>query len=233
MKKLRNFTVFIILAALALAVHGNLPSAFTQGAVDRYSTNVSATKAPYVRSTPSATPAPSPSPTPTPKPTPTPIPTPSPTPRPTAKVGDRGDAVMQIQQRLADLGYLKGAVDGVYGKQTAAAIRAFQTAIGLDATGEADEVTSRELFFRFTKAAATPVVTRTPKPTKKAELSFPEYRDSASKGTKYVLNKNTKKFHRPNCTHVKKIKPKNYKEYTGTRDEVINMGYVPCKVCDP
>lgn len=49
----------------------------------------------------------------------------------------------------------------------------------------------------------------------------------------YVLNKNTKKFHYPTCTSVKDIKPSNRQDYTGTHDEVVNMGYVPCKKCNP
>lgn len=54
-------------------------------------------------------------------------------------------------------------------------------------------------------------------------------------GTKqaYVLNTNTKKFHYPDCRSVKQMKKKNRKDYTGTREEVINMGYVPCKNCNP
>lgn len=49
----------------------------------------------------------------------------------------------------------------------------------------------------------------------------------------YVLNTNTKKFHYPDCRSVKKMKDKNRKDYTGTRDEVIEMGFVPCKNCNP
>ena len=29
------------------------------------------------------------------------------------------------------------------------------------------------------------------------------------------------------------MKNKNKKTYTGTRQQVINMGYVPCKNCSP
>ena len=49
----------------------------------------------------------------------------------------------------------------------------------------------------------------------------------------YVLNTNTKKFHKPSCSSVNKIKQSNRKDYTGTREEVINRGYVPCKNCNP
>lgn len=49
----------------------------------------------------------------------------------------------------------------------------------------------------------------------------------------YVLNKNTKKFHKPTCASVKKIKAKNYEAFTGTREEAIANGYDPCKNCKP
>lgn len=49
----------------------------------------------------------------------------------------------------------------------------------------------------------------------------------------YVLNTNTKKFHLPGCASVKKIKEKNYKAFTGTREEAIAQGYDPCKNCKP
>ena len=54
-----------------------------------------------------------------------------------------------------------------------------------------------------------------------------------SRETTYVLNTNTKKFHYPTCSSVDDMKEKNKQIYTGSRDEVINMGYVPCKGCNP
>ena len=58
--------------------------------------------------------------------------------------------------------------------------------------------------------------------------------NSASSGkTTYILNTNTKKFHYPSCSSVKQMKDKNKKEVTGSRDEIIEMGYDPCKRCDP
>ena len=49
----------------------------------------------------------------------------------------------------------------------------------------------------------------------------------------YVANKNTKKFHIPTCSSVEDMKPENRWDFTGTREEVIAMGYVPCKRCNP
>lgn len=49
----------------------------------------------------------------------------------------------------------------------------------------------------------------------------------------YVLNTNTKKFHYPYCASVDEIKASNRSDYTGTRDEVISMGFSPCGRCKP
>lgn len=49
----------------------------------------------------------------------------------------------------------------------------------------------------------------------------------------YVLNTNTKKFHYPNCSSAKDIKPSNRSDYSGTREEIINQGYKPCGRCHP
>ena len=49
----------------------------------------------------------------------------------------------------------------------------------------------------------------------------------------YVLNTNTHKFHYPSCPSVDDMKDKNKDYYTGSRDEVIAKGYVPCKRCNP
>lgn len=52
-------------------------------------------------------------------------------------------------------------------------------------------------------------------------------------GTDYVLNINTHKFHYPSCASVKKMKDKNKQFFTGTREEVLAMGYSPCGNCHP
>ncbi len=49
-----------------------------------------------------------------------------------------GATVREIQRRLASLGYYAGAVDGVVGPMTRAAIRGFQKSEGLATTGAAD-----------------------------------------------------------------------------------------------
>ena len=51
--------------------------------------------------------------------------------------------------------------------------------------------------------------------------------------TTYVLNTNTKKFHRPQCSSVNQMKEKNRQNTTMSYDEIIEKGYVPCKNCNP
>ena len=48
----------------------------------------------------------------------------------------------------------------------------------------------------------------------------------------YVLNDNTKKFYKPNCSSVKRINEENKKEWIGER-ETIEQGYAPCGNCNP
>ena len=49
----------------------------------------------------------------------------------------------------------------------------------------------------------------------------------------YVLNTNSKKFHNINCSSVKDISEHNKKEFSGSRSELVSMGYEPCGSCNP
>lgn len=49
----------------------------------------------------------------------------------------------------------------------------------------------------------------------------------------YVLNTNTHKFHKGNCESVRDIAGSNKEVYTENREDLINMGYEPCKRCKP
>lgn len=49
----------------------------------------------------------------------------------------------------------------------------------------------------------------------------------------YVLNKNTRKFHHPDCDSVLDIKEKNKEYFIGSREEAIAAGYEPCGRCEP
>lgn len=62
------------------------------------------------------------------------------------KEGDYMWQVNVIQQRLAELGYLKVEPDGIYGDSTEKAVKAFQSANGLKASGNANLKTQAALF---------------------------------------------------------------------------------------
>ena len=42
------------------------------------------------------------------------------------QVGDRGDEVLALQQKLSQMGYVVGSMDGVYGDVTAEAVKMLQ-----------------------------------------------------------------------------------------------------------
>ena len=52
-----------------------------------------------------------------------------------SKLGSRGTEVRQIQTKLRQLGFYKGSVDGIYGKNTRNAVIAFQKSCGITADG--------------------------------------------------------------------------------------------------
>lgn len=54
-----------------------------------------------------------------------------------------------------------------------------------------------------------------------------------SSSSTFILNTNSKKFHLPSCSSIKRMKDSNKKEFSGSRDEVIAQGYEPCKKCNP
>lgn len=56
---------------------------------------------------------------------------------------------------------------------------------------------------------------------------------SSADETTYILNVNTGKFRRPDCSSVDDMSARNKREYTGTRDELIDQGYEPCSRCNP
>ncbi len=81
------------------------------------------------------------------------------TPKPTTtasntvlKSGSSGTAVKQLQQKLKDLGYYTGSVDGTYGEGTAAAVKDFQAANNLTADGIAGIKTQESVYSYYAVA---------------------------------------------------------------------------------
>ena len=87
------------------------------------------------------------------------------------------------------------------------------------------------------QSTAAPVAVETPAPQPETDTAVQTSPESLvpqeSRQTTYVLNTNTMKFHYPTCSSVDDMKEKNKQIYTGSREEVINMGYVHCKRCNP
>lgn len=48
----------------------------------------------------------------------------------------------------------------------------------------------------------------------------------------YFGNKNSKIFHKANCSSAQKTKEEN-RVYLSTREEFVSKGYSPCKICNP
>ena len=65
--------------------------------------------------------------------------------------------------------------------------------------------------------------------TNKSETQKPPQTAS----TQYIINRKSKKFHRPECYSVKQMNEKNKLSFKGDRQYLINKGYSPCGNCNP
>jgi peptidoglycan hydrolase-like protein with peptidoglycan-binding domain len=83
-----------------------------------------------------------------------------------------GDArVEQAQQALKDAGHDPGAIDGVMGARTTAALKAYQEKQGLPVTGQLDDATAAKLGGgHAAAAAASPSSTQTGGDTKSSSV---------------------------------------------------------------
>lgn len=73
----------------------------------------------------------------------------------------RGDDVRELQERLGRLGFDAGQVDGIFGPETAAAVRDFQDNVGVRADGRVGQETSAALRRLFRSHQSVPAVTVT------------------------------------------------------------------------
>ena len=96
-------------------------------------------------------------------------PSPSPTPAPPFDIvrpGDRSDDALKVQERLKELGYYNGKLDGSFGTGSVNALKAFQKANGLDPDGVCG-IKTRAILFAAHPVYATP--TATPSPSSEEE----------------------------------------------------------------
>ncbi|MBQ8160511.1 MAG: D-alanyl-D-alanine carboxypeptidase family protein [Clostridia bacterium] len=111
-----------------------------------------------------------------------------PTQAPVLRTGSKGDEVIRLQERLRELGYLKGSVDGQFGSETQRALTEFQRENGLQADGVAGSATFALIYSSQAKSApenavaeetVTPVMTEkpveTPEPTEEPRAARPGY----------------------------------------------------------
>lgn len=69
--------------------------------------------------------------------------------------------------------------------------------------------------------------------SKLTEAGGSESSEQNSAEGEYILNTNTKKFHLPDCSSVTDMDEDNREEFSGSREELIDMGYEPCGRCNP
>lgn len=57
--------------------------------------------------------------------------------------------------------------------------------------------------------------------------------ESTQSQTDYIVNTSSGKFHDPDCGNGQQTKEENKEYYTGTRQALLDAGYVPAGCCDP
>lgn len=105
----------------------------------------------------------------------------------------------------------------------------YATSDGKSVTFTTDKSVGEDEIF---KAGVVKETTQTPVEESKQDMQEEVVQDNLETYD-YVVNTNTGKFHKPSCSSAKKIKESNRWEYNGTRQEMIDMGYEPCKNCNP
>lgn len=79
---------------------------------------------------------------------------------------------------------------------------------------------------------AKPPPTPTPPPTPAPEPT-PEPTPEPEPDPDYIVNTNTGKFHYPDCFSVDRMREHNKWYFCGSREELLELGYVPCQKCLP
>ncbi len=83
-------------------------------------------------------------------------------------------------------------------------------------------------------STSSPLPTLEPMPEPTAEpTDEPTPEPTEEPAVTYIANENTGKFHYPDCFSIDRMKEHNKWYFTGSRDELIDLGYVPCKKCVP
>jgi peptidoglycan hydrolase-like protein with peptidoglycan-binding domain len=146
----RGAGAVLVVVAAGLGIGGELSG--SSGDTETSDGQPTSTAPPTTTDAPTTTTTERPPPTTTAPPTTTTLPPTTTTtapPDPAAdgslELGERGPAVLALQQRLVSLGYWLGSADGTYGQLTRQAVMAFQKAEGLGRDGVAGPVTQGRL----------------------------------------------------------------------------------------
>ena len=91
----------------------------------------------------------------------------------TLSKGDKSDEVLDMQNRLFELGFLLDDRDGAFGSKTQTAVKMFQQVAGLPITGIADSATLNALYADDAPRTSNAQPTPTP-PTQYAAEPTPE-----------------------------------------------------------
>ncbi len=140
------------------------------------------------------------------------------------KSRNKGAIIAVIIAVLAVFGAISGAVQDSKEKSESNTTTIVERAI-VDLSEENSEEMSTE---NTTIATTTEKTTVT---TTKAMTT--EAKTTTVSNMTYILNTSSMKFHYQTCRGVKDMKDENKKEFTGDRQEVIDMGYSPCGICHP
>lgn len=69
--------------------------------------------------------------------------------------------------------------------------------------------------------------------TTESQDSISQSGSSENSKVTYILNTNSYKFHVSSCSSINQMSESNKQKFTGSRDEVVAMGYDPCGRCNP
>lgn len=70
-------------------------------------------------------------------------------------------------------------------------------------------------------------------PTPTAEAVTERAVSDYDRETVFVLNPSSGKFHRPSCTWAQRIAEDRRIEFSGDRQILVDVGYLPCHYCKP
>ena len=174
--------------------------------------------------------------------------------RASLKPGDNNDAILQIKQKMQQLGYFREGAElsSSYNSTMVERVMLFQQNNGLPQTGEIDSAflaalygampisngsisissnTTRSNNTNSNTSKSSSSSTSSAKNTSSSKSSQSSSSSKSSSGS-YIGNKNSKVFHYPSCSDVGRMKDKN-KVYFSSRDEAVSRGYKSCGHCHP